>query len=72
MDEALIPQTYDEWHHCITVICRQPLTQDFIDARIAALDDPSDYMTQKFVELYGEQQLVKTQNWFKEAKGKTV
>lgn len=70
MDDALIPQTYEQWHHCITVICQQPLTLDYIDQRIKALDDNSDYMTKKFVELYGESQLSKTQHWFKTAKEK--
>lgn len=63
-----IPQTYEEWRHCITVICGQPLTAPFIEARIAALNTPGDHMTARFVALYGEPQRVKTLAWFEQAR----
>ena len=68
MTDPLIPENYDEWQHCITVLCRQPLTEKYIDERITALTDTNDYMTQKFVELYGERQRLQTLDWFKQAK----
>lgn len=64
----LIPQTYEEWRHCITVICRQPITRPYIEERIAALNSKNDHMTQAFVQLYGEQQRRKTLQWFEQAK----
>ena len=67
MSTSAIPQTYEEWHHCITVICRQELTLPYIEKRIKSLSSPNDHMTQKFVELYGEQQRLKTLQWFKQA-----
>ncbi len=68
MTTVIIPQTYEEWHHFITVTCKQKLTLSFIDERINALNAANDYMTQKFVELYGEQQRINTLKWFEQAK----
>lgn len=68
MNTAIIPQTYQEWHHCITVICQQPLTLSYVEERITALNSSKDYMTKKFVQLYGESQRQKTLQWFEQAK----
>ncbi|AMX03305.1 hypothetical protein [Microbulbifer thermotolerans] len=65
---ALIPDSYREWRHCITVICAQKLTPVFIDSRLRALQDDSDYMTKRFVQLYGEEQRRRTLAWFARAK----
>lgn len=69
MTAVIIPQTYEEWHHCITVDCEEQLTLTYIEARIKALNSPSDYMTKKFVELYGDHQRIKTLGWLEQAKG---
>ncbi len=71
MSTLVIPQTYEEWHHCITVICQQKLTLPYIEARIKSLNSPNDSMTQKFIELYGDQQRLKTLQWFKQAMNET-
>ncbi|WP_265339978.1 hypothetical protein [Photobacterium angustum] len=42
MNTAIIPQTYQEWHHCITVICQQPLTLSYVEERITALNSSKD------------------------------
>jgi len=68
MEKVLIPENYEQWHHCITVICKQPLTPAYLDQRLRALNNLEDYMTKKFVELYGEQQRMKTLQWFERAK----
>ncbi|MGH1540242.1 MAG: hypothetical protein ACRBHB_07455 [Arenicella sp.] len=70
MMTMIIPTTYDEWYHCITVICQQELNSLYIEERIKALNSSSDYMTQKFIQLYGEQQRIKTLTWFEQAKNK--
>ncbi|RXJ72706.1 hypothetical protein CS022_13790 [Veronia nyctiphanis] len=70
MSTALIPNSYEEWRHCITVICGEELTPSYIEERIKALNSPKDYMTKKFVDLYGEQQRLKTLEWFAKAKNK--
>lgn len=62
-----IPQTYEEWRHCITVICGQPLTGPYIATRITALNTAEDHMTARFVSLYGEPQRIKTLAWFERA-----
>lgn len=64
----LVPQSYEEWRHCITVICRQSITRPYIEQRIAALNSANDHMTETFVKLYGEQQRRKTLEWFERAK----
>lgn len=68
MNTVAIPQTYEEWHHCITVICKQELTVSYIDTRIESLNSSKDHMTKKFIELYGESQRIKTLQWFEQAK----
>lgn len=68
MDTGIIPATYEEWRHCITVVCQQELMMPYIEDRIKALNSSSDYMTQKFVQLYGDQQRINTLHWFERAK----
>lgn len=68
MKYPLIPETYEQWHHCITVLCKQSLTPAYVDERIKALNNSNDYSTQQFVKLYGEQQRIKTLQWFEQSK----
>ena len=68
MHQFIIPQTYAEWKHCITVICRQPITQPYIEERIKALNSTTDHMTTRFIQLYGQTQHQKTLQWFEQAK----
>ena len=63
------PNSYQEWRHCIEVDCRQPLTADYIAARLAALRDPRDPHTAQFLECYGEARLTSTIAWFEQAAG---
>lgn len=65
----LIPRTYDEWKHCITEVCGIPFTESYIRARIKALSDPRDEMTERFVQLYGEAHRRRTLSWFEQALG---
>jgi len=62
-----IPQTYEEWEHCITVKCGIALTNDYVNDRLAALENKADYQTQKFVEYWGEAHHAQTLVWFREA-----
>ncbi|MEM0921899.1 MAG: hypothetical protein AAGF44_12180 [Pseudomonadota bacterium] len=64
---SIIPTNYEEWEHCITVKCGIPLTADFVAQRIAALDDPGDYHTQKFIERWGQAHHAQTLAWFRQA-----
>ena len=69
-DTVTIPRNYDEWYHLITVVGQQELTYSYIEERLKALNSPTDASTRQFVQLYGEQQRVKTIEWFERAKRK--
>jgi len=64
----MIPQDYTTWHHCITVICGIKLNQAFIIARIKALENKNDSVTQNFIQLYGIQHYEQVISWFYMAK----
>ncbi|MEM9128497.1 MAG: hypothetical protein AAGA97_02110, partial [Pseudomonadota bacterium] len=64
---SIVPTTYEEWKHCITVKCDILLTANFVQERIAALADSSDFRTQKFVEFWGADHHTRTLAWFKQA-----
>lgn len=72
MMEGPIPLNYAEWQYCITVECGIPLTADFIDERIASMQDASDFKTEQFVKLYGPQYHQQVLAWFQQAKEKLV
>ncbi|MEM6266444.1 MAG: hypothetical protein AAF707_02885 [Pseudomonadota bacterium] len=65
---AIVPSTYDEWEHCITVKCGIELTPDYVSKRIAGLEDQSDFFTRKFIDLWGAEHHDRTLGWFREAK----
>ena len=60
-------KTYDEWKHCITVLCRIPLTLAYVEERLAALRDPADHRTQKLIATWGEAHLARVIGWFEQA-----
>lgn len=64
---AVIPATYEEWRHCITVLCGMTLTPEYIQQRLRALRNPSDRMTARFREVYGDEHLNHVIGWFEQA-----
>ncbi|MEL7128074.1 MAG: hypothetical protein AAGK23_00865 [Pseudomonadota bacterium] len=62
-----MPQTYDEWEHCIVVKCGLALTPEFVSTRIQALMNKNDLHTQKFIEFWGEAHYARTLEWFRQA-----
>jgi len=68
MVTSIIPQNYQEWRHCIIVECGLELTSHFIDARISALQNESEYYTQQFLRLYGPEYRQTVLNWFVQAR----
>ena len=60
-------RTYDDWKHCITVLCGIPLDLAYIEQRLAALRDPADYRTQKFIAAWGEDHRARVIGWFEQA-----
>lgn len=67
MESSVIPESYEQWRHCILVECGLDLTPDFISQRIASLQDPSGYYTQQFIRCYGAEYLTQVIGWFKRA-----
>jgi hypothetical protein len=66
-DMSLVPQTYEEWKHCITVKCGIALTPHYARERIAGLADKKDFHTQKFIECWGADYHGQTLAWFRRA-----
>ena len=63
----MIPTDYQSWHHCITVDCGIALTASFIQQRLTALNNLSDFRTQQFIRLYGKSHHQQVLNWFQQA-----
>ncbi len=60
-------KSYEDWKHCITVLCGIPLTEPYIEQRLAELRDPSNGTTQKFVTMWGEDHRLRVVGWFEQA-----
>ena len=61
------PQSYDEWHHCITVECGIPLTEQFVADRLAVWHNEDLEETQRFRRLYGDEYWRTVIGWFEHA-----
>lgn len=68
MMQTAIPETYEQWHHCITVECGIPLTADYIDQRLAVWRDEKLEETKRFRNLYGTAHWRSVIEWFERAK----
>lgn len=64
---SLVPTSYEDWRHCITVKCGIPLTQAYVAERLAALNNQSDYQTEKFINRWGAAHHARTMAWFEQA-----
>ncbi len=60
-------KTYHDWKHCIIDLCRIELTPAYVEQRLAALRDPTDHRTQKFIATWGEVHLARVIGWFEQA-----
>ncbi len=67
MRKSIIPQSYEEWRHCIVVECGLDLTSSFIEERISSLQNDRDSHTRQLARLYGQQHLQKVLSWFMQA-----
>jgi len=65
--EELFPSNYASWRYCIEIKCGQPLTPEFVQARIAVLSDPSHEESRRFASLYGESWREQVLTWFQHA-----
>lgn len=68
MASPIIPRSYDEWRHCITILCGIPLTPTYVETRLTALADPADHGTQRFVQTWGPAHLEAVRAWFAQAR----
>ncbi|MEM8769133.1 MAG: hypothetical protein AAGE43_16925 [Pseudomonadota bacterium] len=62
-----IPETYEQWHHCITVECGIPLTSKFIADRLTVWRNEKAEETARFRRLYGDAHWQSVIGWFEKA-----
>lgn len=62
----MIPQTFDQWKHCITIDCKINLTHEFAQQRLTVYQDKQNTETKKFISLYGEQHLNNIIQWLRQ------
>lgn len=67
MTSPVIPQTYEQWHHCITVECGIALTRAFVEERLAALRTGREE-GRRFAQLYGGSHFQRVRAWLEEAR----
>ncbi len=63
----MIPKTYEEWRHCITIKCGIPLTDTYIRSRLDVLKNETSQEVKKFRNLYGDSHLMQVIDWFTRA-----
>ena len=68
MNRMLALKSYEDWKHCITVLCDVQLTGPYIEQRLTALRDPANSTTQKFAAVWGEQHRLRVIGWFEQAR----
>ena len=64
MSQVHLPRSFSEWRHCIEKLCQTPLTEDFVERRIAELGSLSTKLDQRFVELYGVEHKDQVLQWY--------
>jgi len=62
----MIPQTFEQWKHCIINDCKINLSKDFAQQRLTVYQEKNNQETVKFISLYGEQHLNNIIQWFKQ------
>jgi hypothetical protein len=67
MKTPVIPQTYEQWQHCITVECGIALTRAFAEKRLAVWANPAAEETRRFEQLYGAAHLARVRQWLGQA-----
>lgn len=63
----MIPRTYDQWQHCITVECGLALTPAFVAERLTVWRNAQSEETLRFRRLYGDQHWQAVTAWFEQA-----
>jgi len=65
--ESIIPKTYEQWRHCIEVICKQAFSSDYVRERLDEMGKPQHFKTRQFAELYGDAHRQQVISWFEQA-----
>lgn len=60
----MIPQSFEQWKHCIENECKIKLTKAFALQRLAVYQNREAPETQKFISVFGEQHLENVIKWF--------
>jgi hypothetical protein len=63
----MIPESFEQWLHCITAECGIQLKRDFIEERLRELQDRKNIHTAQIIKLYGEQHYSNLISWFNQA-----
>lgn len=61
----MVPQTFDEWHFCITQKCKIELSKQYKIERLTILTDHNHHETKRMIELYGKSHLDNLISWYK-------
>lgn len=64
MKAPVIPQTCEQWRHCITVECGIPLTRAYVEERLALWSGSAVDETRRFEQLYGPARHERVRQWF--------
>ncbi|MGL4575261.1 MAG: hypothetical protein ACRCV9_10775 [Burkholderiaceae bacterium] len=64
MKTSAIPETYAQWHHCITVDCGIVLTRAFAEERLAVWTNAAHDEARRFDQLYGSAHRERVCQWF--------
>ncbi|MEM9533853.1 MAG: hypothetical protein AAGA23_23240 [Pseudomonadota bacterium] len=67
MNYDVVPETFEQWHHCITVECGIPLTTQFVTERLKVWKDDQAEETTRFRRLYGDDHWRSVISWFERA-----
>lgn len=65
-------RSYEDWEHCITVLCGIQLTPAYLDRRLAELQDTHNTQTQQFLRYWGTKHHRQVMAWFEEARRRLV
>ena len=62
----MIPESYDQWVHCITVRCGIQLTEQYASGRLRELRDQQHPRTKEFRRIYGDDYWQRVISWFEQ------
>jgi len=62
-----IPRTFEEWRYCIEHWCGIELSPQYIEQRLAAMQNTNDEHTRRFIESYGQAHHEAVLSWFRRA-----